>query len=350
MALYFLNMKTFGRSDGSSAPSAAAYRSGERIRDERTGRTYDHTDRQDVMHKEILLPPRFAGADMSWATDRSNSLERRGGRRDSQERPSGSGVSDRRARASSPTRSGSTWCAALRRSLRSATDSPSTSRSTLRGISAEATPGTFMRICWPRLARCPPKVWGEKRRSISMTRIGGCSGWDRPSENSFTCGSAGRRWRTRRSSRRTSMRGSTIAVSRRRASLASPSYGFRVSRTRSSGAAAAASVAERIREDHRARLESGHEPQRTSPESGSPERDRQRAGSEDIARQAIENWLQYRREEERSGKREPTAQESAEKWAQYQRDKLKLGEARAAEIHLQRTPAAGPDRDYDLGL
>jgi ATP-dependent exoDNAse (exonuclease V) alpha subunit len=71
MALYFLNMKTFGRSDGGSAPSAAAYRSGERIRDERTGRTYDHTDRQDVMHKEILLPPRFAGADMSWATDRS---------------------------------------------------------------------------------------------------------------------------------------------------------------------------------------------------------------------------------------------------------------------------------------
>src|SRR5271168_1648472 len=71
MALYFLNMKTFGRSDGASAPSAAAYRSGERIRDERTGRTYDHTDRQDVLHKEILLPARFAGADMSWATDRS---------------------------------------------------------------------------------------------------------------------------------------------------------------------------------------------------------------------------------------------------------------------------------------
>ena len=80
------------------------------------------------------------------------------------------------------------------------------------------------------------------------------------------------------------------------------------------------------------------------------EPDRQRAGSEDIARQAIENWRQYRREEERSGKREPTAQESAEKWAQYQRDKVKLGEARAAEIHLQRNPAAGPDRDYDFGL
>jgi ATP-dependent exoDNAse (exonuclease V) alpha subunit len=71
MATYFLNLKTFGRSDGSSAPSAAAYRSGERIRDERTGRTYDHSDRQDVMHKEIILPTRYADADMDWAKDRS---------------------------------------------------------------------------------------------------------------------------------------------------------------------------------------------------------------------------------------------------------------------------------------
>jgi len=56
MAIYFLNLKTFGRSTGSSAVSAAAYRAGERIRDERTGRTYDHSDRQDVLHKEIMLP------------------------------------------------------------------------------------------------------------------------------------------------------------------------------------------------------------------------------------------------------------------------------------------------------
>src|ERR1700735_2677784 len=72
MALYFLNMKTLGRSDGGSAPSAAAYRSGERILDERTGRTYDHTDRQDVLHKEILVPSHLAGANMDWAMDRSN--------------------------------------------------------------------------------------------------------------------------------------------------------------------------------------------------------------------------------------------------------------------------------------
>jgi ATP-dependent exoDNAse (exonuclease V) alpha subunit len=71
MAVYFLNLKTFGRSGGSNAPGAAAYRAGERIRDERTGRTYDHTDRQDVMHKEIVLPTSFADANLGWARDRA---------------------------------------------------------------------------------------------------------------------------------------------------------------------------------------------------------------------------------------------------------------------------------------
>ena len=79
MAVYFLNLKTFGRSGGSSAVSAAAYRSGERILDERTGRTYDHTDRQDVLHKEIVVPSHLVQADMGWAKDRTylwNSAER----------------------------------------------------------------------------------------------------------------------------------------------------------------------------------------------------------------------------------------------------------------------------------
>ncbi len=72
MAVYFLNVKTFGRAGGSSAASAVAYRAGERIRDERTGKTYDHSGRQDVMHKEILLPSRFADEDVAWAKDRSS--------------------------------------------------------------------------------------------------------------------------------------------------------------------------------------------------------------------------------------------------------------------------------------
>jgi ATP-dependent exoDNAse (exonuclease V) alpha subunit len=72
MAIYFLNLQSLGRSGGSSAVSAAAYRSGERIRDERTGKTYDHSGRQDVMHKEIILPGEFAAHDMGWAHDRGN--------------------------------------------------------------------------------------------------------------------------------------------------------------------------------------------------------------------------------------------------------------------------------------
>ena len=71
MAVYYLNMKIFGRAGGSSAASASAYRAGERIRDERTGKTYDHSGRQDVMHKEIILPSRFAGQELAWARDRA---------------------------------------------------------------------------------------------------------------------------------------------------------------------------------------------------------------------------------------------------------------------------------------
>jgi ATP-dependent exoDNAse (exonuclease V) alpha subunit len=71
MAVYFLSIKTFGRAGGSSAVSAAAYRSGERIRDERTGRTYDHTNRTDVLHKEIMVPAPLAYAELGWARDRS---------------------------------------------------------------------------------------------------------------------------------------------------------------------------------------------------------------------------------------------------------------------------------------
>jgi ATP-dependent exoDNAse (exonuclease V) alpha subunit len=72
LAIYLLNMRTFGRGAGSSSVSAVAYRAGERIRDERTGRAYDHSDRKDVMHKEIILPGKFADHDMTWALDRAN--------------------------------------------------------------------------------------------------------------------------------------------------------------------------------------------------------------------------------------------------------------------------------------
>jgi ATP-dependent exoDNAse (exonuclease V) alpha subunit len=71
VAIYFLNIKFFGRSTGGRATYAAAYRAGERIRDERTGEVFDHSRRADVMHKQIVLPTKHAAADMSWARDRS---------------------------------------------------------------------------------------------------------------------------------------------------------------------------------------------------------------------------------------------------------------------------------------
>ncbi|HUK03275.1 MAG TPA: MobA/MobL family protein [Steroidobacteraceae bacterium] len=76
MAIYYFGVKSFGRAAGTSgmrSTSGAAYRAGERIRDERTGIVYDHTDRVDVMYKEVLLPEplQAEGASMDWARDRA---------------------------------------------------------------------------------------------------------------------------------------------------------------------------------------------------------------------------------------------------------------------------------------
>jgi len=76
MAIFVLKIKTFSRASGkrgSRATSGAAYRAGERIRDERTGATYDYSRRRDVLHKEIVLPSKLAGggAELDWARDRT---------------------------------------------------------------------------------------------------------------------------------------------------------------------------------------------------------------------------------------------------------------------------------------
>jgi len=84
MAIYYMGVKSFGRSagtGGSISTSAAAYRAGERIRDERTNRIYDHSHRRDIEYKEILLPSDVEGASprLDWARDRSqlwNAVER----------------------------------------------------------------------------------------------------------------------------------------------------------------------------------------------------------------------------------------------------------------------------------
>jgi ATP-dependent exoDNAse (exonuclease V) alpha subunit len=70
LAIFRLQIKSISRGAGRSATAAAAYRAGERIRDERTGVLHNYSRRTDVHHKEILLPSGLEGADGAWATDR----------------------------------------------------------------------------------------------------------------------------------------------------------------------------------------------------------------------------------------------------------------------------------------
>jgi hypothetical protein len=87
MATYFLRSTHISRSKGSRVTRAAAYRAGERIRDERTSEVYDYADRSDVAYKEVILPAELAGRpDMAWTQDRStlwNAAEHAGRRRNS---------------------------------------------------------------------------------------------------------------------------------------------------------------------------------------------------------------------------------------------------------------------------
>jgi hypothetical protein len=88
MAIFRLQINPVTRSTGRTATAAAAYRAGERIRDERTGALYNHSRREDVLHKEIFLPSRLDRPDagMEWARDRStlwNTAEKAEQRKDS---------------------------------------------------------------------------------------------------------------------------------------------------------------------------------------------------------------------------------------------------------------------------
>jgi hypothetical protein len=72
MAIYMMKQKTFPRRKGACVTQAAAYRAGERIRDERTGRTHSYLERDDVVYKEVLVPSEFAGnAAIAWTQDRA---------------------------------------------------------------------------------------------------------------------------------------------------------------------------------------------------------------------------------------------------------------------------------------
>ena len=83
MAIYSFRMQVIGRSAGRSATAAAAYRSGEQVKDERTGKEHDYTGKSDIYGNEIIKPEnapnRFNDRETLW-----NEVERNEKRKDSQ--------------------------------------------------------------------------------------------------------------------------------------------------------------------------------------------------------------------------------------------------------------------------
>jgi Ti-type conjugative transfer relaxase TraA len=68
MVIYHLSMKPMVRSSGRSAVAAAAYRSAQKLTNERDGLTHDFTRRGGVEHSEIVIPE---ASNAQWAMDRS---------------------------------------------------------------------------------------------------------------------------------------------------------------------------------------------------------------------------------------------------------------------------------------
>jgi ATP-dependent exoDNAse (exonuclease V) alpha subunit len=70
VAIFFLQISSLSRAAGRRATAAAAYRAGERLRDERSGELHNYSRRRDVLHAEIFLPGQYAQAPMTWARSR----------------------------------------------------------------------------------------------------------------------------------------------------------------------------------------------------------------------------------------------------------------------------------------
>ncbi len=67
-----MNISSVSRGAGRSAVASAAYRAGERLREERSGRLHNHSRRRDVTHKEIFVPEQLAGQPLAWARSRES--------------------------------------------------------------------------------------------------------------------------------------------------------------------------------------------------------------------------------------------------------------------------------------
>jgi ATP-dependent exoDNAse (exonuclease V) alpha subunit len=83
LAIYRLSAQVISRADGRSATAAAAYRSGGRIADVRTGQLHDYERRSGILHEEIMAPANTP----EWMLDREtlwNAVERVEKRHDAQ--------------------------------------------------------------------------------------------------------------------------------------------------------------------------------------------------------------------------------------------------------------------------
>ena len=70
MAIYHCSIKIISRSDGKSAVASSAYRSGEKLMDDRTGLVHDFTKKRGVVFTEVALPahapPEYADRNVLW--------------------------------------------------------------------------------------------------------------------------------------------------------------------------------------------------------------------------------------------------------------------------------------------
>jgi hypothetical protein len=83
MAIYHLSVKVITRTTGRSATAAAAYRAGEKIKDNRTGQIFDYTRKKEVSYRRIFTPPNTP----KWMKDREqlwNAVEQSETRKDAQ--------------------------------------------------------------------------------------------------------------------------------------------------------------------------------------------------------------------------------------------------------------------------
>jgi Ti-type conjugative transfer relaxase TraA len=83
MAIFHLSVKVISRASGRSAVAAAAYRGAERLHDDRLDRDHDFTNKDGVVHSEVLLPEgapsEFADREKLW-----NAVEAAEKRKDAQ--------------------------------------------------------------------------------------------------------------------------------------------------------------------------------------------------------------------------------------------------------------------------